>query len=122
VLRTVAAAMQEVTRGSDLLARYGGEEFCVVMPQTTPESLRVAGERLRSTVEARTVDLGSPGTVRVTASLGGACLAHASGVEHGTQLIEVADQWLYRAKQGGRNRVEVCPEPVVPRERADAAA
>jgi diguanylate cyclase (GGDEF)-like protein len=122
VLRTVAAAMQEVTRGSDLLARYGGEEFCVVMPQTTPESLRVAGERLRSAVEARTVDLGSPGTVRVTASLGGACLAHASGVEHGTQLIEVADQWLYRAKQGGRNRVEVCPEPVVPRERADAAA
>jgi diguanylate cyclase (GGDEF)-like protein len=110
VLRSAAAAMLNVTRGHELLARYGGEEFCVVLPQSSPEALRIAGERLRAAIASRAVDLGGGKTISVTGSVGGACLERIESEEDGARLVELADQHLYRAKENGRNRVEIRDE------------
>jgi diguanylate cyclase (GGDEF)-like protein len=94
-------------RREELLARYGGEEFCVVLPQTTEDGLRIAGERLRQAVASRAVDLGEHGAIQVTVSVGGCCLEQVESAATGERLIELADRALYRAKEGGRNRVEI---------------
>jgi diguanylate cyclase (GGDEF)-like protein len=109
LLRAVAGAMLGVTRANELLARYGGEEFCLVMPQTTVEGLRIAGERLREAVAARSMALGDgdAGTIRATVSVGGCCLERIDSEDSWEQLVELADQALYRAKAAGRNRVEI---------------
>jgi diguanylate cyclase (GGDEF)-like protein len=108
-LRAVAEAMRAVVRETDLLARYGGEEFCLVAPQTSPGALRVLCERLRRAVAAQAIDLGDA-VVGVTASFGGACRGRVESAADGSALLALADAWLYRAKERGRNRVEVLAE------------
>jgi diguanylate cyclase (GGDEF)-like protein len=109
VLRAVAEAMLGVTRANELLARFGGEEFCLVLPQTTVEGLRVAAERLREAVAARSVAIGEPaaGTIRATVSVGGCCFESIDAADSWERLVELADQALYRAKAAGRDRVEI---------------
>jgi two-component system, cell cycle response regulator len=102
VLRGVAQMLREQARDTDVVARYGGEEFAVVMPETDLRGAQVIAERLREAVAARSfhTDLGP---VRVTLSIG---LAASPG--DGTEmeaLVQLADQCLYQAKRGGRNRV-----------------
>jgi len=95
LLMQVARILREVVRSGDLPIRYGGEEFVVLLPQTDIEAAGHAAERIRVAIEK-----GSP----VTVSIGVAtvCGKHCDAGE----LIEAADQALYRAKQAGRNRVE----------------
>ena len=96
VLRAVATALAEACRDADLPARYGGEEFAVLLPACPPrEAYRVA-ERLRAAVAA--ADTSMP----VTVSAGVAALpAHASTAD---ELLRKADDALYAAKRGGRDR------------------
>jgi diguanylate cyclase (GGDEF)-like protein len=110
VLRTVGSALAAVTRESELFCRYGGEEFCLVLPQTSPVGLARTGERLRAAVAAVEVPDGRGGTLRVTASFGGACAAWVREAKDGHRLVQTADRWLYRAKRNGRDRCEVSPE------------
>jgi two-component system, cell cycle response regulator len=107
VLREVAGVARRVLRDVDVLARYGGEELIALLPETSPEEAWRAAERVRLGIEAmkltcRTVE--PPEQVRCTASIG---VATAPGVEFETpeRLVQVADQCLYEAKQGGRNQV-----------------
>jgi diguanylate cyclase (GGDEF)-like protein len=109
LLVALAAALRESIRGTELLCRYGGEELCVVLPQTSPAGLFTAAERLRDVIAGVVVDDARGRPVRVTASLGGACAVQVDGDRLGERLIELADEWLYRAKRAGRNRTEVCP-------------
>lgn len=103
VLRSIAAALVENIRRGDTLYRYGGEEFLVLLPEQTLDGARLAGERLRQAVEELGLEHPAGGTV--TASVGVAGLGDASCTPD--ELFELADRALYRAKEGGRNRVEV---------------
>ena len=107
-LRAVADLLREsLQRGSDFCARYGGEEFVVVLPNTTLKgALRVA-ERIRESVSG--LGMWHPASSRgiVTISIGVAEEpAGAQDPDH-ESLIRRADEALYRAKERGRNRVEV---------------
>jgi diguanylate cyclase (GGDEF)-like protein len=98
VLRAVAGAIVQSVRACDIAARWGGEEFLVILPHTPLEGARHAGERIRLAVEGLRMD----GIPRVTISGGAACLGNA---ERLSDLLARADQSLYAAKAGGRNRI-----------------
>lgn len=101
VLRSVAEALRQSTRPSDLCARLGGDEFAVLLPETGASKAVVALERLRQLVASRVV----PGTDPVTASIGavGFNLAPAAVEE----MIAAADEQMYLAKTEGKDRVHV---------------
>lgn len=104
LLKRLARALQELVREVDTAARYGGEEFTVILTETaTGEATKVA-ERIRERVseERLALQAGAAG-VGVTVSIGLAEFP-ADGNSPET-LIAAADQALYRAKEGGRNRV-----------------
>jgi len=106
VLRRVAGVLRRETRKGDLCARYGGEEFVLVAPHTNTFGLKTLAERLRRAIEAETIEYEGM-SLRVTASFGAACVASLDSAEDGSQLIRLADRFLYRAKENGRNRCEV---------------
>ena len=103
VLRAVARALNQQIRSGDALYRYGGEEFVALLPEQPIESAAIAAERLRASVEA--LALPHPAGGFVTVSAGVAALTDPECRPE--ELFEFADQALYRAKQGGRNRVEL---------------
>ena len=90
----------------DLAARYGGEEFAIIAPHTNPYNLRSLAERLRRAIEAEEVEFEGQ-TLKVTASMGAACIGEFRSPEDAQALIKLADSLLYRAKKNGRNRSEV---------------
>ena len=103
LLQVVAQACQSNARNVDLPGRLGGEEFALLMPETSAIAARLAAERLRRAIAAIPPALsGVPH--QVTASFGIAALnAHDHSMD---DLVARADAALYRAKNGGRNRVE----------------
>ena len=104
VLKGVAEILERQARQTDSVARYGGEEFALILPETDSAAARAIAERIRISVEAFqfTTDLGP---LKVTLSLG---VATSPDVAHQKQeLIDQADQALYGAKHGGRNRYVV---------------
>ncbi|MFC5300139.1 diguanylate cyclase [Azospira restricta] len=101
VLQAVAAAMRAGLRGTDVPCRYGGEEFLGILPATPLAAAAELAEGLRTAVEAMEVD-----GLRVTISLGVAALPEIDTAIPDT-LIAAADAALYRAKEGGRNRVAI---------------
>jgi two-component system cell cycle response regulator len=111
VLREMAVIFREAVRGTDLPARYGGEEFVVFLPRTRLPEAAIVGERIREAVERKVFAAPSP-LLRCTVSIGLA--DYLPGME-GTEktVIERADQALYSAKHGGRNRVVSSPSKEV---------
>ena len=92
-------------REEDGAARYGGEEFVVILPNTDLEGARKVAEDIRRQVEATALPHARGQRGVVTVSIGVASTS-ASTVESVEALLKVADENLYRAKEGGRNRVE----------------
>ncbi len=110
VVRTIGAAP---LRNHDLIARYGGEEFAVVLPDTDAAGAKEVAERMRATVENLGIpNRGSPLLQKLTVSIGVATLRPERNVPI-SDLIELADKALYRAKEDGRNRIRVCEQGVV---------
>ncbi len=111
VLRALVGVLGDTLRAEDVLARYGGEEFAVLVRGIAHEQARVLGERLRAKVAElplRTPD-GTPLSVTISVGISSFPLDGAAGAspeQTGARLIELADAALYRAKNGGRNRVE----------------
>ena len=96
-----------VRRAGDKLARIGGEEFAVLLPRATAEGLKVVAETLRGAVEEGAIPhTTSPTGDVVTVSIGAAILAVTPAADRDL-LISTADEALYRAKRGGRNRWEI---------------
>ena len=88
-----------------MVARYGGEEFAVVMPNTEPEAAAAVAERLRAVVSERPIKVTEPGSIiPVTISVGIGTAAPSEAVD-AAGLLGRADDALYAAKDGGRNRV-----------------
>ncbi|WP_409020356.1 diguanylate cyclase [Brevundimonas vesicularis] len=102
VLRHVAAAIIDNVRPSDFVFRYGGEEFLVVLVETDIEQAALVAERVRVALQQKSIKVGNSGELRVAASIG---VVEHSGHPDESFLIKSADEALYRAKQGGRNRV-----------------
>jgi diguanylate cyclase (GGDEF)-like protein/PAS domain S-box-containing protein len=104
VIQVVARSLGAALRQADVLGRYGGEEFCIVLPGTTAHDALAVAERMRAEIEA-TAQAAIRGTEvgPIQASFGVAALSGA--VRNIEELIDQADQALYRSKQGGRNRV-----------------
>ena len=108
VLQTFATTVRAAVRGTDMLARWGGEEFLLLMYDTQPSAAQPVLERVRQAVQNCTVAVQGQ-QVCVTVSIGVA--AHTSGISV-AQLLDQADQALYRAKSNGRNCVvEAGPVP-----------
>lgn len=110
VLRRLAQVTRRCLRTVDLFARYGGEEFVVVLPQTARQGACAVAEKVRAAVEGTTF-YGDPDTpeVRKTISVGVASFPEDGETDE--TLIAAADRALYRAKEGGRNRVETAAPP-----------
>ena len=105
-LKQVASCMQSVIkRPGDLVARYGGEEFVVVLPETDLKGATMVAEEMRGAVEALMIPHAHSTVINyITISLGVAMtIPPRDGCRE--DLIKLADQALYQAKQGGRNRV-----------------
>lgn len=110
VLQRVAELMQATLRQTDIYCRYGGEEFAFVFPDTGMADARILAERLRESISEHPIDAGPNLRVRVTLSMG--------MVELGGMTLEdalhMADEAMYRAKIGGRNRIECAQTPMGP--------
>lgn len=114
VLKEVAAVLRTNTDPPAGVCRIGGEEFVVILPGMAGDKARAHAEKLRKAVEARAMKLGAF-EGRMTASFGVATrLANVRGFE---QLLKLADESLYKAKEQGRNKVcfaQVEGKPVAP--------
>lgn len=94
-------------RGSDVVARYGGEEFVVLLPGTPLPAALETAERIRRVIAAQTMPVPVPEPLRITVSIGAAALLPGDDpAALAADLVQRADQALYAAKQGGRNRVQ----------------
>jgi diguanylate cyclase (GGDEF)-like protein len=100
-LRLVAETLRNKFRPGDMIARFGGDEFCILLPGAGVEDARSCAERARwAVLKAADAEAGAP---QITVSAGIAPAAPQDTLE---VLIARADDALYRAKVGGRNRIE----------------
>jgi two-component system, cell cycle response regulator len=109
LLRELAQILTEGRRLNDAVARYGGEEFAILLVDTPGQGAALLAEQLRHRVEEREFAhrASQPGG-RLTISLGMATCP--DDAKHPADLITIADKALYRAKNRGRNRVELAEE------------
>lgn len=115
-LRLITDATRSVLRQTDLVGRIGGEEFCVFLPGATQFTADAVGERIRHAVSV--TPFTPQGKLhKLSVSVGGAVFDRRLPL---SDLLRVADQQLYFAKQNGRNRVAV--SPIVHYESVPAAA
>jgi len=102
-LREMATAVKQAIRKEELIARYGGEEFIIVLPETNKDGAFLMAKRVRELVEKHPFQFEGK-TFHVTVSLG---VVTTEGDENLTpnDLIKMADEKMYQAKNAGRNRV-----------------
>ena len=100
VLLAVSDVLRSVVRVFDFCARYGGDEFAIVMPNSDRESTAAAAERIRERIS----------TSRVTVSVGAATMRDDDTAE---DIVQRADDGLYRAKAAGKNCVRIAPSGIV---------
>jgi diguanylate cyclase (GGDEF)-like protein/PAS domain S-box-containing protein len=105
VLKAIAILIQRGVRQSDIIARYGGEEFSAILINTGREKALEIAERVRRNVsDTRFPNESAQPNKDLTVSVGVATFS--SSISTLTDLIREADNALYRAKKGGRNRIE----------------
>lgn len=104
VLIELAGACERALRDNDIVARYGGEEFVIYLDDVTIEKAQTVAERLRETIAGLQVPSDDGRTVTFTISIG---ISSSKVSDNIDTLIKTADEALYKAKQNGRNRVEV---------------
>ncbi len=117
VLKGFVETVKEVLRDSDVIGRIGGEEFAVLLPNTTPEGGCALADRILSAVRARPVHF-EQRSVAYTVSIGA---SYFSGQKSFADILAECDAALYRAKNAGRDRLELswdstpaAPEPSAP--------
>lgn len=107
ILKQISNALLSVLRAEDIVARYGGEEFIILLPNTNLEGALTAAEKLRVTVQDRNF-LCESGNIRLSVTISiGITIYNGETEPSPDRLIGQADDALYSAKEGGRNRVVV---------------
>lgn len=106
VLRHVAEVVQAQLREDDVPCRYGGEEFVLLLRGTTGPAARSVANRLRANLAVKPIELGPKNEPRHVTFSAGVAAADDRNAYNADEIISRADQALYRAKRGGRNRVE----------------
>jgi diguanylate cyclase (GGDEF)-like protein len=101
-LQECARRMRESVRTYDAIGRYGGEEFLIVLPGIGEEDVRLHAERMRRSIRSTVVPT-PEAKLNVTCSFG--CASGIGGSTTAEALIRAADDALYRAKRGGRDKV-----------------
>jgi len=105
VLSEISKLLSAALRAEDVFARYGGEEFAVICRGNDEKQAQVVGERMRKAVEGyKFVYEGQH--IPVTISVG-ICVLPNPAVKDANDIVSLADQALYKSKNGGRNRVTV---------------
>lgn len=117
VIRCFAQTCMQQLRGEDVCGRLGGDEFAILLPETNRAVAFDVAQRLRLAIqEANCLSASSGAVATLTTSIGIAEHLPLSGEIDIDELLDHADQALYRAKQAGRNKVEIWtgqnPEPV----------
>jgi diguanylate cyclase (GGDEF)-like protein len=107
VLRSTAGKMHALMRSYDFIGRFGGDEFMVILPDCSLEYAAAFAERLRLSVSSDSIDT-PEWRIPVTLSFGVAA-SNKDRLKDAYSLVNAADRALYRAKENGRNRVEVAP-------------
>jgi len=102
-LVALGAMMLSVSRKQDIAARFGGEEFVLVLPHTRPDEALLLADRFRKLIESSPVHYENK-AINITISIGISGFEQAPDI-NSKQLLELADQALYEAKETGRNRV-----------------
>ncbi len=105
VLRAVGECLETMFRNEDVPCRFGGEEFVVLLPSADADAAAQRAEQLRSKVESLVVRYVEKNLPRITISVGVAAFPEAG--ENPLIVLKAADEALYRAKEKGRNRVEL---------------
>lgn len=100
ILKSLAHKIKVQTRETDIFARWGGEEFVKILANTSLDDAKQVAEKLRTTIENHTFE----NDLKVTCSFG---VAEFTKDDTKNSLMLRADQALYRAKENGRNRVEI---------------
>ncbi|APG28048.1 hypothetical protein A7E78_09490 [Syntrophotalea acetylenivorans] len=103
VLQTFSARISASIRSNDIFGRIGGEEFAILLPETSLKSAATLIEKLRQMIEVSDISLPDGQKVDITVS-SGVSTSEGAGFDI-DQIIKVADQRLYQAKNSGRNRV-----------------
>ena len=104
VLIELASACERALRDKDIVARYGGEEFVIYLDNVDIEDARIVAERLRQTISSLKVPSDDGRIVTFSISIG---ISSSQVSDNIDTLIKTADEALYKAKQNGRNRVEL---------------
>ena len=111
VLKAVSQVLKDSLRQEDIACRYGGEEFCIVCPSTNEQQALLIAKRISKGIKALELNMNQLSLGTVTTSIGIAIYPnHAETMD---EVIKVADEALYLAKQNGRDRVEVSTLTVV---------
>lgn len=103
VLQLISRQVQKGTRDTDLIARYGGEEFVVILPETNSEAAMLVGEKIRQQVSKSPFHFKGE-RVQITVSCGVAVFEKGFRPE---QVFDAADSALFKAKENGRNLVQL---------------
>lgn len=120
-LRQIAGAIQGIIRAGDLAARFGGDEFVILLPHTDRNGSRVLAERIRALLSGRTPVATANEKIFLTASFGISSLMPGSLFSK-EDLLNQADDALYRAKKSGKNQIVTwTPDPEEPLEQESPA-
>lgn len=104
ILKQLVDVIKSVTFSRDFICRYGGEEFAIIFTKTTREGALEATEKIRKEVENHSFYFNDDNkNGHITISIGLAAFDEDYGVNH-SNLLEIADQRLYKAKHSGKNR------------------
>ena len=106
ILKIVTDTAVKELRSADTIGRYGGEEFIILLPMTNAEQAYSLAERIRTAVAANTVPT-QKGDTFVTLSIGIVEKSYNVPAESVEEIFHRADEAMYAAKQGGRNRTEI---------------
>jgi diguanylate cyclase (GGDEF)-like protein len=105
VLKKIAHTLQTGIRGSDTLARYGGEEFVIILPETEGVDAFEFAQNLRKSIEITPVLIEKNQTIPCSVSVGVAQIE--AKIDNLDELIRCADIAMYKAKESGRNKVNI---------------
>jgi diguanylate cyclase (GGDEF)-like protein len=104
-----AAVIRGSARETDVVSRFGGDEFALILPDTGSEGAFAVGERIRERIAAHEFLAGDGLKIHLTASVGVATLPDAAA--SADELVQAADQAMYRVKASGKNGIQIAPAP-----------